>query len=1697
MFETLGLGVDFQFRHSGKGDLYAAMADMNKLYNTAGMTADQLEQLGGSFDTFVTGIKDVGKSMMTAGAGLTATSAFAINKAAQYESAFTGIMKYMSDTSVEGIRTFNEELSAQAKYLGITKTEILGATQEYMAMGLAQEKALEMASSVSYAAQIWDVLPQEAASAFKAISAAYNMDFLVQDTRDEFIDMINYVADNTALVGSEALNFLAAAGSNLQLLGRTTMDGALAMGAAASVAQVDMTHFGYAMTRISRNYQQEGAEIFKSIGIDVRDATGALMPMNEALDLAADRLKTLDLDTQSNFATKLAQVYSGDLLRMLGGWSEYEKTMQVIASGQYAGSAAAEWEKITGTLNYNLNVTKVIWDDFIQNTFGQLLPILSKIVGGINKVFGVITEWLGKHPLIGKFVAGFIALAGVTLLLGGAFVFFASKAAILAATLQPLGGLSAVLSGGFKGFGAILSGLGPVISGFTKKALSLSLTMGALYFLWKYDIFGIRGILEQFTTDVKVAFETSQELIKKNAVSIKTELGNMDVSNDFVDKLTAFLTRISLVWNGLVELLSNDWTLSDEMYKKLDAAGVLGVVTKIAMVIYRLQLVWEGFKEGFANTATAIRNIFTSILMPVWNVFGDAVMWLIDRLTDLLLWLGFIDKDSTLLDANAEKWKKFGEALGIVAAVIMTYFSVARVISMFLKPVKALSGGLSLIGSIGDKMGKAGKATSGLPALMGSVGSAGSTASLVPKASTVVRAMEDIAIILGGFTLIVLAYATLSKIPGFNQFVSSGIKTLGILVNGLMSVILQIAALGALAVIAGNIPTATVTRGLQNGAMVLGGFTLIISAYALLSKIPGFNDFISSGGQTLGTLMTAMNSFVSVGFLAMVVIIAGMSYIPVSSVGAGFQSLAGVLAGFTIIIAAYGALALIPGINDFMTNGGVLIGSLTNAMNAFISPGFIVMTVAVAAMGMLSPATFVSGMIGLATVLGGFTILISAFGALKMIPGFDEFIQGGGETMAMLFYQIGQAFGSLVGGAMEGISSGLPAVGENLSLFATNATPFFTAITGVNFDGIAKFTSAFATLVLALAGDKVVSLITGETDLPKLGTDLSEFGNSAAGFFEAVAAYPQAGVTKASGVFESITNLGGYATKSGGLAQMFTGTTDLPKLGDDLTEFGTAASGFFTTAASIPQNGIDKSKGIFEALQGIAGYEFKTGGMAQWFTGTTNLEDIGNQMTTFGNNVQGFFVMADGVSYSSLEKGKRIFEVLKDIAGYEFKSDGLAQVFTGEVDLVNIGTQLTSFGYAILGFFSVSGNISADAIENGRLIFVAIQDIGEFIGSNVLSGDGLADMGTGLTNFANNAVGFFTTMASVDIDGVNSVVLIMTDFFKVFTNSNAAVLNTIATSLTDVANALLNLSNTVTQNSSIMYDAINNVFNFVDPLLPHDGNAAEGVFSTLTGDGSNIITTISQGITDNGDLIRTTFVTVLNNTANVLPGRSEGPMNYTSLYTSGRSIMTTIASGVNANSSLIKTAVTSALNKATAVLPHSDAPEGPFSDLSGSGRAIPETIAQGIRANASVVKTALGNLDNSISTNVDGSVSLVASSSGVNGILSDITVVFVDILSISRGIYEYFARIPAAVPSYTSPSYADRMNAVYDNRVDTNNINNNNDGMTVVFQAGAFQINITANNPNEVMSAIPQLQENLEATVVDIVSKLKDERYEY
>ena len=693
---------------------------------------------------------------------------------------------------------------------------------------------------------------------------------------------------------------------------------------------------------------------------------------------------------------------------------------------------------------------------------------------------------------------------------------------------------------------------------------------------------------------------------------------------------------------------------------------------------------------------TIVKSIVKEIPKAV-KILWDAVIDtfgtqfpILNKITD------FFKKNSGAISGF---FKKSGAAITKFLPILLGLFGAFKLI-------KGATAVMAIFG--GGKSGKTGKSGG----LFGGLTTQLKTLAKV-KPTTILKGMRNLAIILGGIGLLTVAFMAVAPHISKLSDIKSIVKLAAVmLILGVLGT-----ALAKFGGIVGKIPVATVAKGLANMAIMLAGMSLLFIVVGAVTLIPfDYKKILMLAGviTVLGVIGAAL------GILGGIV-----GVIPVATVALGLANMAIMLAGMSAL------LILINWVISSITFdvGKILI--LAGLITVLGTVGS-VLSVFAGIVGMIPIPVVLSGLANMALVLGGVTALILAYGALSQIEGFNDFITKGGETLANVFNVIGKCVGSIIGGVGEGLTNSLPKIGENLAGFATSLSPMFEVIGGIDTEGLGNFFKAIGAFMLQMAGEKLLSFLTGGTDLTKVGEQLDGFSQSAQSAFNRFAEYPQKGIDNAPKILKSLDGIGKYDFKSGGLAQLFTGKLGLKNVGKELDGFSESAKTAFERFAEFPQKGVDNAPKILDSIDGIGKYDFKTGGLAQLFTGKVGLSNIGTELDGFASTAKNAFICFTEYPEKGITNAPRIFDAISAIGRYDFKTGGFAQLFTGEVGLANIGAQLDSFAQNGKNAFIAFSEYPEKGFENFNSAVECLKGLGD-ITKTAFDTSGLDDFSKGIS----------------------------------------------------------------------------------------------------------------------------------------------------------------------------------------------------------------------------------------------------------------------------------------------------------------------------------------------------------------------------
>lgn len=329
-------------------------------------------------------------------------------------------------------------------------------------------------------------------------------------------------------------------------------------------------------------------------------------------------------------------------------------------------------------------------------------------------------------------------------------------------------------------------------------------------------------------------------------------------------------------------------------------------------------------------------------------------------------------------------------------------------------------------------------------------------------------------------------------------------------------------------------------------------------------------------------------------------------------------------------------------------------------------------------------------------------VLVGVAGLVDLIPGAQQFLDGGIQVLEKLGYGLGAFFGNIVGGFTAGATSGLPEIAENLKSFVNT----FSGIDSSSFDGVKTLADVITEI-------------------------------SAASIFEGISRFLNFGQDPMKQFAENV--------------EILVGT--LVRVSNKLNESG----GVDTTA-------IEKIANVGKIFSSLQSSIEPANGLLQAITGEKNLGDFGNQISAFVDNIKTAISAVSGIStdnLTNLESLANVGKVFTSLQSSIEPASGLKQAIMGSKDLGDLGTQITLYVNSIkMALYAVSGMpteglTNLESIANIGLAFTKLQ-------STVEPANGLLQALAGsknLGNFGFQVATFASQLktASSSLSGENAV----------------------------------------------------------------------------------------------------------------------------------------------------------------------------------------------------------------------------------------------------------------------------------------------------------------------------------------------------
>ena len=488
-----------------------------------------------------------------------------------------------------------------------------------------------------------------------------------------------------------------------------------------------------------------------------------------------------------------------------------------------------------------------------------------------------------------------------------------------------------------------------------------------------------------------------------------------------------------------------------------------------------------------------------------------------------------------------------------------------------------------------------------------------------------------------------------------------------------------------------------------------------------------------------------------VGFLAALMLALSALASLVPSAMLGVLGMGALIAEIALVLAAVGALAQIPGLNWFITEGGKLLENIGVAIGSFI--GGIVG-------GVLGGISSQFPKIG--TDLSAFMTNAKPF--IEGAKGVDSASLDGVKALAetILILTAANILDGLTSWLVGG--SSLADFGEELVPFGESMKKFSKSISNIDGNLISNAATAGKALAEMAATlpntGGVVSWFTGNNDMDVFGEQLVPFGEAMSDFSKSVKNIDSDAVVNATTAGKAIAELADTLPNTGGVVSWFTGNNDMDVFGEQLVPFGEAMKEYSDSISGINADAITNSTTAGKALAELATSLPNTGGVVSWFTGNNDMDDFGVKLVAFGTAMKKysdsiFYINADAVT-NSATAGKALAELSDTLP----KTGGISSWFAGNKNLDDFGDKLVPFGESLTRFSSSVKNVKGKAIRDA---VTAAQALSDFISATEdvkpsFDDFNMNDLTKQLIPFGEAMVGFSKVVTDLDVDSISKSV---------------------------------------------------------------------------------------------------------------------------------------------------------------------------------------------------------------------------------------------------------------------------------------------------------------------------------------------------
>ena len=410
--------------------------------------------------------------------------------------------------------------------------------------------------------------------------------------------------------------------------------------------------------------------------------------------------------------------------------------------------------------------------------------------------------------------------------------------------------------------------------------------------------------------------------------------------------------------------------------------------------------------------------------------------------------------------------------------------------------------------------------------------------------------------------------------------------------------------------------------------------------------------------------------------------------------------------------------------------------------------------------------------------IGALALALGALGEIDQYFGENNPIIRGAEVIGSAIHHFVEALiFDNTGEAADGANV-LSSIAETLSGFGDKIAGFIDSLMNID-PSVGENAKNIAVAILALTAaeliDALTSFATGKSTFDTFG-DAVESMAEAMSKISAVATDETFDSRKVKSLVTAVKGLVEVANalpKQGGWAQDIMGHQDLGEFAAQLADFMNNGFRTFLAALNLLGDLINGEmvvkcaliKSGVKSMIDISTVIPKQHGLAQLFTGKSDLGEFATQLAKFMNNGYKDFVTAVN-AVPDVDEGKisgNIVPATKDMIelAKEIKMNNkVVEFFTGSSDLSVFGTRLAEFGKGIGEYYNSVVNLEADKISG---ITTCMQDLADLNASEKLATSNLGTFASSINTLGSSLNTFTTDTSGVSPANLSSIITSITN----------------------------------------------------------------------------------------------------------------------------------------------------------------------------------------------------------------------------------------------------------------------------------------------------------------------------------------------